>query len=370
MMNFFYPNQTFFANNSIININNQYNIAKSTIKIILNYNEKGSGFFLKFIRNSKPFYCLMANQHIITSDFVRNKNEILVKYDNEKYSIIIKLDSEERIIVCFEDVEMIKVDVTLVEIIPKDNIPDQYFLMPNIDYSLIPNYIQNIKVVQYPSGNQLSVSNGIINGIAHLNLNYFYHNATTEEGSSGSPIVLPNDDRVIAIHKGKFGLDNVGIFIKSIIYKMQRFQRNGKYKEFYKNGDLKYEGNFINDEYNDDNGLFHFEDGNIYIGQFKNGQKHGKGYLLDNNFVLIRECIYENNNEINNDNTIVNFIYNTISIGGEVLVKTANIILTPFGYILEKLCSKCNNQNKLFDKLDPGIYKCQHCGEICLVKEN
>ena len=77
----------------------------------------------------------MTNQHVISPDLVQNKSEILVKYDNEMFSILLKLDREERIIFCFEEDPMINADVTLVEIIPKDNIQEQYFLMPNIDYS-------------------------------------------------------------------------------------------------------------------------------------------------------------------------------------------------------------------------------------------
>ena len=80
MMNFFYQNQLYIPNHPIIQINNQYNIARSAIKIRLNNNEIGSGFLLKFIRNHKPFYCLMTNQHVISPDLVQNKSEILVKY--------------------------------------------------------------------------------------------------------------------------------------------------------------------------------------------------------------------------------------------------------------------------------------------------
>lgn len=76
MMNLFYLNQVYIPNHPIIPINNQYNIARSTIKIRINNYEIGSGFFLKFIRNSKPFYCLMTNQHVITSNLVQNKSEI------------------------------------------------------------------------------------------------------------------------------------------------------------------------------------------------------------------------------------------------------------------------------------------------------
>ena len=389
MMNFFYQNQLYIPNHPIIQINNQYNIARSTIKIRLNNNEIGSGFLLKFIRNYKPFYCLMTNQHVISPYLVQNKSEILVKYDNEMFSILLKLDREERIIFCFEEVPMINADVTLVEIIPKDNIQEQYFLMPNIDYSYLPNFIQNIKVVQYPLGRFLSVSDGRILGLYIPNKIYFFHNASTQGGSSGGPIVLDGDDKVIAIHKGTNYTSNIGIFIKNIVLMMQGFKKNGKYKEFYSNGNLKYEGNFIDDEYNDNNGQFHFENGNIYIGQFKDGQKHGKGILLNNKFQMIRKCEYNhdieinniiiqqndeggfnnninnnNNFNINNNNNNENFNQNF-----NIVVKGFSDLLHPLGNMLGVLCTKCQHPSQNHDRIESGTYFCRDCEEICAVRE-
>ena len=76
---------------------------------------------------------------------------------------------------------------------------------------------------------------------------------------------------------------------------MKEYKKNGKFKEYYENGDLKYEGNFKDDEYDDDNGKFFFENGEIYIGQFKKGKKHGNGFILDKNYALLKEDVeYEN----------------------------------------------------------------------------
>ena len=52
--------------------------------------------------------------------------------------------------------------------------------------------------------------------------------------------------------------------------------RNGQGKLYYKNGNIKYEGEFANDKF-EGTGKFYYTDGNYYIGQFKNGLKHGKG---------------------------------------------------------------------------------------------
>ena len=51
---------------------------------------------------------------------------------------------------------------------------------------------------------------------------------------------------------------------------------NGKGKEYYNNDNIKYDGDFINDEY-EGNGKYIYESGNYYIGQWLNGKKHEKG---------------------------------------------------------------------------------------------
>ena len=54
-------------------------------------------------------------------------------------------------------------------------------------------------------------------------------------------------------------------------------KKNGKRKEFYKEGNLKYYGNFIDDEYDDELATYYYENGDYYIGSFKTGKKNGIG---------------------------------------------------------------------------------------------
>ena len=56
-------------------------------------------------------------------------------------------------------------------------------------------------------------------------------------------------------------------------------------REYYKDGNLKYEGNYLDDEYDGD-GEFHYKNGKIYIGQFKNGEKNGDGFIFKDNKVI------------------------------------------------------------------------------------
>ena len=52
--------------------------------------------------------------------------------------------------------------------------------------------------------------------------------------------------------------------------------RNGNGIEYYKNGNIKYDGYFINDIY-DGIGKYYYENGEYYDGEFKNDLRNGKG---------------------------------------------------------------------------------------------
>ena len=363
-------------NNNIMPLANIEILSKATTKIETQNGDLGSGFFIKFERNKKPFYCLMTNQHVITPKMIENKETIAVNYKKEKGTLILELNKKERIILYFE--QKLNLDVTIVEIVPKkDNIKEKYFLSPYTDYDENLNHFEfvgkKIQITQFPEGIELSYSHGIILDIYSQNLNMFFHTSNTKGGSSGSPIVLAGEEKVLAIHKaGNEEIQkNAGIFIKEIVNFFKNYKKNGlgidydengrvKYKgnflddeyngegtfyypngdyykgnfikgkksgrgcDFYKNGKIKYDGKFVNDKYEDNEGTYHFENGEIYIGQFKNGEKNGHGqiYKLDNNtYIKVKEAFYlddkeynsnpiQNNNNQNNNNINNNNINN------------------------------------------------------------
>ena len=170
--------------------------AKSICKVITE-RKTGSGFLIKLFKGEDDFYCLISNEHIITKNMIEKKEKIKIYYDNESKIKEIILNSDERFIKDFRD---INIDATVIEIITKDNIEKEYYLLPYLDYMNNYEKLKNeeITIIQYPKGKK-SYSNGIIKNIKNYEI---IHLASTEEGSSGSPIFIKDSIKVIGIHKG------------------------------------------------------------------------------------------------------------------------------------------------------------------------
>ena len=267
-------------NNNIMPLSNLTKLSKGTVKIQLLNNKIASGFFIKLERNKKPFYCLMTNQHVILPEMIQKKESIAIYYKKEKLTLILELNEEERIIYYFK--EKLNLDITIIEIIPKkDNIKEKYFLLPYMDYNEFNQFQfegKKIQITQFPQGSELSYSDGKILKIYDKNINIFFHNSDTKGGSSGSPIVLDGDERVLAIHKAgnEEKKTNAGIFIKKVVDFFKYFKKSGKSTDYYEDGSIKYEGEFLDDEYNG-KGKLYYSNGEYYEGQFKNGKKDGIG---------------------------------------------------------------------------------------------
>ena len=366
-------------NNPIDDISNIMKVAKGTVKIELD-NDKGvaSGFFLKLERNNKEFYCLMTNAHVITKEMITNQEKIKIKYDNETKEINLELNEKERIIFCFMD---FGIDITIIEIIPKDGIKDKtYFLNPNTDKNYEEFIGKNIQIIQFPDGKKLSKSEQKITE-RFTKIDYmFYHNASTIEGSSGSPIILKDDDKVLGIHKGgiRGKKKNVGIFIGIILDAIKEYKRNGEGKDYYEDGKIKYEGNFVDDEYDDKKGKFYDESGNKYEGKFTKGKKNGDFSIYDKEGELIHKNKYEddkliektdiNNSNNNNGNIIIN--HNSLHDLLGALYEISKPIADK--YFDMYLCD-CGHGSEFHTQIKSGEYeyKCSKCPEdsgLCKLK--
>jgi len=194
----------------------------------------GSGFLIKLYKDQQDFFCLMTCGHVIKSDMIEQKKKIFFYYDSIAARLKeIELNQNERYIKNFS-VSNDDIDITVIEILPKDNISPEFFLSPNLSYIYNFDDLKNkdIAILQYPEG-KLSHSYGIIKDI-DKNKYEFSHTASTKKGSSGSPIFLKNTFEVIGIHKKSDPINSVnyGNFIGPIFNFFKNFS---EYKQVLNN---------------------------------------------------------------------------------------------------------------------------------------
>jgi len=163
---------------------------RESICKIKNKNGDGTGFFCK--RLDKKL--LITNNHVINEEIIKDKKIINVKLDDNKIMKDLKIK---------DYYTSIKYDTTIIEIEVNDE---------NINYLEIDNEIfnenidldnQSIYIIQYPKfgyEQKGAVSYGILNGI-NDEYNIIY-NCSTDQGSSGSPILKLSNQKIIGIHKG------------------------------------------------------------------------------------------------------------------------------------------------------------------------
>ena len=191
----------------------------------------GSGFLIKLFKRTQDFYCLITCEHVIKKEMVNQRQSIKFYYDGQNPKLReIVLNPDERLIQHFRnpnpDEREYDIDAIVIEILPKDDIPKEFFLSPDIRSISNFNELEGkiIAIIQYPKG-ELSYANGEIKEI-YKNRYEFSHLASTDEGSSGSPILLKNSSQVIGIHRGGDinKTENYGEFIGPIIEYFQNFK--------------------------------------------------------------------------------------------------------------------------------------------------
>ena len=189
-------------------------------------NLRGTGFFLKRQIQNEFKYFLITCEHVITKYDVNSKIPIELYYgkkSNEKKKIIV-LDNTKRFIACFGGEEK---DVTVIEILKSDDIPEDKYLMADLNYKYGYNIYKNRKLflAGYPDDpmyqNERHISSGEIKSIKGFE---FEHSIDTRPGSSGAPICLIENLRLIGIHKqgDKIKAINRGTFIGIILNELEK----------------------------------------------------------------------------------------------------------------------------------------------------
>ena len=214
---------------------NVFNMEKSTCRIIFEKYEDnnikkgiGSGFFCE-IDNFPIKHALFTNNHILDENNIKTGKIINIEYlkesensDNSSYiEKEIKIDEKRRV---YTNKEL---DYTCIEIYESDGFKWFYKIDPVL-FLDNNNCLENsdIFILQYPKGNEISFSYGKIKAIKNNNI---IHSASTEAGSSGSPIIRrTKNNYIIGLHRGakkgkkKDCLYNLATRFDSILYDINK----------------------------------------------------------------------------------------------------------------------------------------------------
>ena len=178
-------------------------MCKIKSKTKANENITGSGFFCK-LNNFPIKYALFTNNHVldesnieigkkITFEYLQHKKNLLFNSSDKYIKKEIKIIEKRRVYTRKE------LDYTCIELFESDGIKDFFEIDPDLfkyDNNTLKN--KDIFILKFPSGEDLSFSYGTIRSLKD---NKIIHNASTEGGSSGSPIIIRSDDNyVIGFH--------------------------------------------------------------------------------------------------------------------------------------------------------------------------
>ena len=206
---------------SLEGIQNILNQMKASVCRIYNIHE-GTGYFTKIPFNNKLIPVLITNNHVIDEKIIISKKEIPI-YLNQKLRTI-KIDEKRK------RYTNKKLDITIIELKEEDNIKEYLELDDNIITYFFsnekrnnPNYInetylnKSIYILNNYEGNGIMASFGEPPKIKNWEIN---HKCNTEEGSSGSPILLIKNQKLIGVHFGyskTYELNKGALIIYSII---------------------------------------------------------------------------------------------------------------------------------------------------------
>jgi len=196
----------------------------SIVKIILNNGLQGTGFFMKITIEGKQINCLLTCNHVINEKNIDSKETFDIYYGKITQEINKKiiLDSNVRLIKTFES----PIDITLIEIIEIDQIPNDKYLIPDYNYKNGFEYYKDksFYMAGYPQflgkKNERCICSGQINEVDGFD---FEHTLDSRGSSSGSPICLIDNKCVVGIHKqGDTQRPiNYGTFLGIILEKLQ-----------------------------------------------------------------------------------------------------------------------------------------------------
>ena len=189
-----YPKPIFLEQTSII-----LKQMKTTVFYINCDEGKGTGFFFKIPVIGKLIPVFVTANHVIDENYLAKNTEIKINTNKDKAPKTIQLKNK----FFFTDKDY---DVTMIEI--DENKDGEYEYLEPDDRILKEELIDNLKgtsiyTLQYPVNQSptLAVSYGILKRGNEKEKYNFIHYCCTQYGSSGSPILNIENNKVIGIHK-------------------------------------------------------------------------------------------------------------------------------------------------------------------------
>ena len=190
--------------------------------------KQGTGFFVKIPFNNIQLPVLLTNNHIIDENDNINKKIITIYLGNENNGKNIKLDGKRKFYTNKDyDTTIIEIKENSDEIKNFLELDDKLMECLSMNKNEIPEFLKNIYL-----NKSWYIWKEIVASIAQpgqISGQYINHKCNTKIGSSGSPILLCDNQKVIGVH---FGFSNTLKFNKRIliIYSIIDFnQKNNKY---------------------------------------------------------------------------------------------------------------------------------------------
>lgn len=181
-------------------------------------NMNGTGFFC-VIQNvkdwdSQNYYVLMTSNHVLGKQDIEPNTKIKISLNNENKNLEIVINNSRKTF------SSEKYDVTIIEMKQNDGIPLDSFI--EIDKDIYKDNFKeiynkkSIYLLHYANGKEICESREILMNISEDNFTII-HCCDSENGSSGGPLINLKNNKVIGIHKGFNGKENLGSILREPI---------------------------------------------------------------------------------------------------------------------------------------------------------
>ena len=206
----------------------------NSVCLIYNEKRKGTGFFVKIPYKSNLLPVLITSNQVINKDDILKMKTISIYINNDKKIKTLKLDRNRKIYTNE------KCNITIIEIKENEDNLNNKFL--ELDEELINylklnrkerlNYLnhldhiysnESIYILDYPKNKDIAVSYGKIN---YLNNTNIFYQCNIKEDSSGSPILLTYNQKLLSIHNNNSKKQSKGNLLIYSIYEFSKIKNN------------------------------------------------------------------------------------------------------------------------------------------------